>query len=178
MAENQTLTLWTKLLVAEYGRRRVITALAQAEDADLETIEQEVEALGQRKTVKRRRQPKTLKELLEELKLEPEARSLVNEIGCAYQNKRYLGELWRVRRFLESNGVDADKLRSRTAALPVVIGVLGEIPLNELREIASEVKEPSRGDLAILADQILGTDGADKSPVHEQRVDSAKESPP
>ena len=178
MAENQILTLWTKLLVAEYGRRRVIAALAQAEDTDLKIIEQQVEAVRQRKTAKRRRQPKALKELLEELALEPDAHSLVNEIGCAYQNKRYLGELWRVRRFLETHGVDADKLRTRAAALPMVIGVLGETPVNELREIAAEANERRRGDLAIIADQILGADGAGTSPpAHTQRVDSAKESP-
>ena len=179
MAENQTLKLWTKLLVAEYGRRRVIAALAQAEDTDLKTIEREVEAaVGQRKTAKRRRQPKALKELLEELALKPDAHSLVNEIGCAYQNKRYLSELWRVRRFLEAHGVDADKLRTRAAALPMVIGVLGETPVDKLREIAAEAKELPRGDLAIIADQILGSDGAGTSvPAHTQRIDSAKESP-
>ena len=176
MAGNQTLTLRTKLLVAEYGRKRVIAALAQVEEADFETIEREVEAVGQRKTAKRR-QPKALKELLEALALEPDAHSLVNEIGCAYQNKRYLGELWRVRRFLESHGVDADKLRTRAAALPVVIGVLGEMPVDELREIAADAKERPKGDLAIIADQILGSDAAGTSfPAHTQREDSAEES--
>ena len=172
------MTLWAKLLVAEHGRSRVIAALAQAEDTDLETIEREVEAVRERKTAQRRRKPKALKELLEDLGLESDAHSLVNEIGCAYQNKRYLGELWRVRRFLEAHGVDADKLRTRAAALPMVIGVLGETPLDELREIAAEAKERPRGDLAIIADQILGSDGAGTSvPAHRQRVDSAKESP-
>ena len=40
-AVNQALTLRTKLLVAEYGRKRVIAALAQIEDVEFETIERE-----------------------------------------------------------------------------------------------------------------------------------------
>ena len=177
MAGNQTLMLWTKLLVAEHGRKGVIAALAQAEETDLETIEKEVEAVRQRKTAKRRR-PKALKALVEELALEPVARSLVNEIGCAYQNKRYLGELWRVRRFLEAHGVDADKLRTRAAALPKVVAVLGETPVDKLREIAAEAKERPRGDLAIIADQILGSDRAGTSATaHTQGIDSPKEIP-
>lgn len=178
MAENQILALWTKLLVAEYGKSRVIAALAQAEDAEFETIEREVEAVRQRKTAKRQRRPKTLEELLSELQLEPDVHALVNEIGCAYQNKSYLGELWRVRRFLDSRGVDADKLRSRAAALPTVIGVLGETPVGELRQIAAEAKERRKGDLAIIADQILGTDVADVDvPEHSRGIESAKRSP-
>ena len=156
MAGNQALTLWTKLLVAEYGRSRVIAALAQAEDAEFEAIEREVDAVRKRKSARRRR-PKSLAELLEALKLDAQAHALVKEIGCAYENKRYLGELWRVKRFLASHGVDADKLRSRAAALPVLIGVLGEVPVSELTEIAVALKAPARGDLGILADQILGT---------------------
>ena len=157
MAGNQTLTLWTKLLVAEYGRSRVIAALAQAEDAEFEAIEHEVEAMRKRKSARRRPRPKSLAELLEAWKLDAEAHALVKEIGCAYENKRYLGELWRVKRFLASHGVDADKLRSRAAALPVLVGVLGEVPVSELTEIAAALKAPARRDLGILADQILGT---------------------
>ena len=160
MAGNQTLTLWTKLLVAQYGRNQVIAALAQAEGAEIEAIEREVEAIRQRKSTKRRARPKTLAELLELLKLDAETHALVNEIGSAYQNKRYLAELWRVRRFLESHGVEADKLRSRSAALPVLVGVLGEMPVAELTEIAAQTNGQAKGDLGIIADQILGSDGS------------------
>ena len=177
MAVNQTLTLWAKLLVAEYGRTRVIAALAEAEDVEIEAIEQEVEAVRQRKFARRRRRPKTLAELLGALRLEPEAHALVKEIGCAYQNKRYLGELWRVKRFLADHGVEADKLRSRAAAFPIIIDVLGEMAVGELTEIAGESKEPARGDLGILTDQILGTEGNTPEVAHPTSASAAKDHP-
>lgn len=156
MTESQTLTLRTKLLVAEYGRSRVIAALAETEDAEFEVLEREVEVLRKKKSTRRRHRLKTLAELLEASKLDAEAYALVKEIGCAYQNKRYLGELWRVKRFLESHGVDAGKLRSRSGSLPMLIGVLGKMSVSELMDIASELKMSERGDLGIIADQILG----------------------
>ena len=97
------------------------------------------------------------------MKLDTDAHALVKAIGAAYQNKRYLGELWRVKRFLESHGVDAAKLRSRTAALPVLVGVLGDLPVTELSEIAAESNGSARGDLGIIADQILGSDSSTSS---------------
>ena len=177
MAANQTLTLWTKLLVAEYGRSRVIAALAEAEGAEFATLEREVEALRDRKAARRRPRPKTLAELLEALQLSTEAHALVKEIGCAYENKRYLGELWRVRRFLASHGVEVDKLRSRVAALPIFIGIIGEMSVGELKEIASESRSAARGDLRVIADEILGSDDSRAGARHRSGDDDVGDEP-
>ena len=154
-AVNQALALRTKLLVAEYGRKRVIAALAEAEDVEFETIEREVDAVRERRS-NRHRRPKALPELLEEAEIDSQTFSLVRRIACAYENKRYLPELWRVRRFLESHGVDASKVRTRTAALPLVIKALGGLRESELTEIETGLSGSVRGDLRIIADQILG----------------------
>ena len=152
---NQALTLRTKLLVAEYGRKRVIAALAQVEDAEFETIEREVEAVKERRASRHRR-PKTLPELLKEAKIDSERFSLVERIACAYENKRYLPELWRVRRFLESHGVDGSNVRTRTAGLPLIVKVLGALSENELNEMLGGLGASTKGDLKIITDQILG----------------------
>lgn len=152
---NQALALRTKLLVAEYGRKRVIAALAEAEDAEFETIEREVDAVRERRS-NRHRRPKALPELLKEAKIDSATFSLVERIARAYANKRYLPELWRVRRFLESHGVDASKVRTRTVALPMVIRALGGLRESELTEIETGLSGSARGDLRIIADQILG----------------------
>ena len=119
MATNQTLNLWTKLLVAEHGRSRVIAALAQVEDTEFDIIEREVDEFRKKKSVRRRRRTKTLTELLEGTKFDANTLGLVKKIGFAYESKRYLPELWRVRRFLESHGVAADKVRSRAAGVTI-----------------------------------------------------------
>jgi len=154
-AMNQALTLRTKLLVAEYGRERVIAALARVEDVEFETIEREVEAVKEKK-VRRHRRPKTLSELLKEANINPEKFSLVEKITCAYGNKQYLPELWRVKRFLESNGVDGSNVRTRTAGLPLVVRVLGGLSEGKLNEMLDGLNMPTKGDLKIIADQILG----------------------
>ena len=154
-AVNQALTLRTKLLVAEYGRKRVIAALAQIEDVEFETIEREIESTKKRRP-SRKRHPKAVSELLKEANIDSQTLPLVEQIACAYDNKRYLPELRHVRQFLEQHGVDASKLQSRTAASPLVIKVLGSLSESELTGMVTGLNEPVKGDLKIMADQILG----------------------
>ena len=152
---NQALALRTKLLVAEYGRKRVIAALAEAEGVEFETIAREVDGIKEKRSSRHRR-PKVLPELLKEAKIDSQTLPLVERIAWAYDQKRYLPELWRVRRFLESHGVDASRVRTRTAALPLVIGALGGLRECELTDIETGLSGSVRGDLGIIADQILG----------------------
>ena len=156
-AGNRSVELRTKLLVAEHGRTSVIAALAAVEDVEYDVIEREIDEYRTRQRAPRRRPRKTLADLLRDSMLEPERLALVRRVGCEYENKRYLPELWRVRRFLESKGVDAGGLRSRAAALPRVIDVLGRLPLEELRDLAAGSTDSSGGDLGIIANQILGS---------------------
>ena len=170
-AVNQALTLRTKLLIAEYGRKRVIAALAQVEEVEFETIEREVEAVRERKASKHRR-PKALPELLKEVNIDSERFSLVERIACAYENKRYLPELWRVRRFLESHGVDGSNVRTRTAGLPLVVKALGGLSEGELNEMLDGLSASTKGDLKIIADQILGPSKEQSQTVEEMARES------
>lgn len=157
----QPVTLKVKLLLLEHGRHSVFAALADAEEeeTDVESIERELDALKARKAAKRRTR-KVLDELVDELNLAPKHHALVKDIACEYENKRYLPELWRVRQFLETNGIEADRLRSRRAALPSVVKVLGSLPVDKLASLARASTKRTKGDLSVLADQILGARGA------------------
>lgn len=165
-AANEPVKLWTKLLVAEHGRSQVIAALAEIEDVGFEAIEQEIDAHKAKRGPRRRSRRKSLTDLLKDRTLEPEKLVLVEKIGCAYENKRYLPELWRVRRFLESHGVSADGLRSRADALRSVIDVLERLSVGELEDLAAASKKTTGGDLAIIARQILGP--GEKSSVEDR----------
>ena len=82
---------------------------------------------------------------------------MIEQFASAYERKEYLSELWRVRRFLESEGVDAGKLRSRADALPKLIKVLATHPREKLEMlIASWEERGDRNDLALVANAILG----------------------
>ena len=52
--------------------------------------------------------------------------------------------------------MDASKFRSRTAASPLVIKVLGSLSESQLTGMVTGLNEPVKGGLKILADQILG----------------------
>ena len=62
---------------------------------------------------------------------------------------------WRVRKFLESEGIEASKLRSRSDALRKIIDVLACQPYQRLQDLLADSK-CTKGELATLTDQILG----------------------
>lgn len=157
-AVSRTLTLRTKLLVAEFGRKRVIAALAQAEDVEFEAIEREVQGISKRRSSRSRR-VKTVPELLRDAKIDSDKHTLVEKVAFAYENRRFLPELWRVRRFLESRGMESSRIGSRAAALPAVVRVLVELTEKELIEILAGLNGPVKGDLRIIADHIMKSSG-------------------
>ena len=154
---NRTLGLWTKLLIAEYGRDRVIAALAEIESVGYDEIERELQAHKRRKIGRRHKRPTTLSELLKNSNLDPKTLSLVKQVGCAYENKKYLPELWQVKRFLDSHGIETRNIRSRVAALPLIVKTLSNLADDELADLAAGSSKSARGDLGIIADQILGS---------------------
>ena len=156
---NRTLGLWTKLLIAEYGRDKVIAALAEIENVEFDAIERELQTYKARKVTRRRQSPVTLSKLLKESNLDPKKLALVRQVGCAYEKKSYLPELWQVKRFLESHGIKANNIRSRAEGLPPVVKTISRFSVDELGELVAESNESVRGDLGIIADQILGSSG-------------------
>jgi len=152
---SETLTLRTKLLIAEYGRKKVIAALAKVEGVEYEVIDREIDMAKTRKPNVRRRK-KTLANLLEEANIDQQTYELVEQVALAYQNKHYLPQLCKVRMFLESYGVDANKFRTRISALPKFIEVLGSLDEEQLADLANSLnKSTEHGDLRTIADAIL-----------------------
>ena len=158
---NRILNLRVRLLLAQYGRRKVIEALADADGADPASIRKELDAMRARSegranpTGKTRR--KSARELIEAARIDPGVRPLVERIATGYEDKEYLSELWRVKRFLESEGVDVTKVRSRADALPRVIEVLANRSPERLEALLkSWGRRGSRNDLAVLAEAIMG----------------------
>lgn len=163
---NRILNLQVRLLLAQYGRRRLIEAVADADGADLESIQKELDAMRARSegranpTGKSRR--KSARELIEAARIDPGVKPLVERFAAGYEDKEYLSELWRVKRFLESEGVDVNRIRSRADALPRVIEVLANRSPDRLEALLkSWGRRGGRNDLAVLAEAIMGrTKGA------------------
>ena len=90
------------------------------------------------------------------------AQRYMERLAHAYQDRQFLPELRAVKRFLESRGVPAEKLRSRSDALSTVLRALAECELDELKAL-NERKGMSGSDLGMITDQILGNTSSAKS---------------
>lgn len=148
-------------LLARYGQQRVLDAIAAVGAARGAGISSVVEAAPTKakarasgRTTTRR---KSATEVVEKAQVPPEVRPVIERIALAYEAKEILPERWRVKKFLASEGVDADRIRSRADALSTVIEVLATFPRERLEDLLGGWREHAeRGDLAILADAILG----------------------
>lgn len=158
--ENE-LSLRVRLLVAFNGRQRVLEALASTENVDVASIERDLEQVrknARAKTAPTRELPRKRKsayDLVCAAALSESVRPIVEKLALAYEAKEFLPDLWRVRRFLESHGVEASRARSRGDALPKVVRALSQLPPDELQQLAAQSKD-TRGDLSILTDHIMG----------------------
>lgn len=155
----QALNIQLAALVAVHGIQRVQKVLASIDDERVARVDEIGIDKDEREAppadAKRRRRKKSVEEFIREANVDSSIRPLVEEIGSAYEQGVFLPDLWRVRKFLESEGVEATKLRSRNAALRKVIDVLARQPHDRLQDLLVESKS-GRGELAILTDQILG----------------------
>ena len=159
---NQILNLQIQLLLAQYGRKQVLEVLAAVDGFDLAHIQRELQSARARLEAKARKRRntrrKSAQELVETANLNSDVKPLIEQIALAYEGRELLSELWRVREFLESEGVDASKLRSRADALPKLIAVLANHPREKLEEVIAIWQERGdRNDLALLTDAILGS---------------------
>jgi len=157
VSQEDLIGLEVRLLLARYGKRRVLEALAAIHQVDLAAIETEIERYEARAKDKKRSRRKGIPELVEDARLDRAMRSIVEKIAYAYESKEFLPELRAVKRFLESQGISADKLRSRADALPKVIDVLAHQSKEGLEKLVADSKKAGRGDLGVIADQILGS---------------------
>lgn len=158
---NATLGRQVGSLLARYGREQVLKAVADAEGVKLPKRRAAAAAgshpkrppAGQRA----KRVRKTPLEVVEAAQVRPEVRPVIERIALAYEAKEILPEPWRVKRFLESQGVDADRIRSRADALREVVGVLAALPRAELEDLFEGLrKQVEIGDLGMIAEAILG----------------------
>lgn len=159
MNTTQALDIHLSALVAVHGLQRVQKALARIDEHRVEKLDEfrvNDDDRGMHATsAKRTRRKKGIEALIQEADIDPSVRLLVQEIGHAYERKDFLPDLWRVRKFLESEGVEASKLRSRSDALRKIIDVLACQTDQRLKELLADSK-CTRGELATLTDQILG----------------------
>jgi hypothetical protein len=154
--QYKILQLEIRLIIARYGKRRVLEEIAVIEDVDMVAIERDIEQIEARVKKKKQRKKKSISELIEDAGLNDDVRVIVEKLAYRYDAKEFLPQLRDVKRFLETSDIPAGKIRSRLGALPKVIVVLARKSTAELEKLVVELQTSERGDLGIITDHILG----------------------
>jgi hypothetical protein len=147
-----------QLLLLRYGRHNVLQALARTTNQTLEQIEQQLQALAERKAGKPKRAAPSIPELAEaHAKERPDIAEPLRTIAVRFENRTLLPQLRDIQRLLERAGITHGKLKSRTAAAPLLLRTLAKLPPEELAHLLTTEERGKDSDYAILARAIMGT---------------------
>ena len=123
-------------------------------------------SVAKAKSVKSIKSRPSLDELLNRMELEPDKREPVAHLAREFLNKRFLGEMRLVGKFLREHGV-SNAPKTRKDALPKILAVLASLSESELRELVDDcAMERSGSGFAHLAGAIMGSSKHEHSTVH------------
>src|SRR5438874_11406921 len=129
MMNNDFLKTQFRVLIAQFGRRAVLEALAGATDATPEQIQDEIAKLETTRRAKSPKRDKPLDELLASLPpASPRAKELLAQLGRMFEAKQFLPNLRDAEAFLSRSGTRDRKCKSRKGVLALVLKRLSEMP--------------------------------------------------
>lgn len=145
-------------MLARYGVRQVLEALAKARKQTPEEIERELARLETRRAERRSKPDKAPESLLARLPVkDPEQASLIKELIGFYQEKRFLPSLRAAEEFVAHRTGRHSKFKSRKAAQPALVRALAGIPSEGLRTLRNDCTyAQTSGDYELLAGAIMG----------------------
>lgn len=152
---DKFLELNLRLLVLRYGRRSVLEALAHLEERTVEDLERELLA-AEKKPKGKRPLPSVAEVVAAESQKRPEISEPLGTLAVAFEGRAFLPQLRDVQRFLERIGSSSPKLKSRAAAMPVLIRALAKLGPDELHQLSIADKSAGDSDFALLARAIMG----------------------
>ena len=160
------LELELRLLILQYGRQKVVRALARLAEQTPEELEQQFRAAEE--TGKAKRPKPSLMDLVTfEGREHPEIEEPLRLLAIAFQNRTFLPHLRDVRRFLDRTDSTHGKLKSREAAAPVLFRALGKLTRDELLRLAHNNDAPGESDFSLLAREIMRPPVKDRHDVVE-----------
>ncbi len=158
MSTQDYLRVQVRLLVAQFGRRAALEALAAASEASPEQIQDAIARLEANKKAKTAKHPKSLDERLAALSpLPDEQRDIVRSLGRLYESKQFLPNLRDAEEFLRRSGAPPKRHKSRMGALASVLDVLSSMSQPDLEGLLVDItRSQEQSDYAILAEQLMG----------------------
>jgi hypothetical protein len=154
---DELLALELRVLILGHGRRRVLQVLARLGDQSAEELERDLTALEHKRMASSKRPKASLADVIDAQCAEhPGIAEPLRTLGTAFQNRTFLPQLRDVQRFMERLGARQTKFKSRDAAGPVLMKVLGGMAHDRLRELALDGSTLGDSDYSMLARAILG----------------------
>lgn len=147
------------LLLAKYGKRALLAALARKlnlEEGELERTLNEIPSARQSRRSGGRASPPALIESL--VSKHPEKGDQLKALLARFENRDFLPELRDVRRFFEDHSRDVGRPRSRQQAFPKLLSLLAELDLMELNSILEGATRSSYSALGVISDEVMRTD--------------------
>lgn len=155
------------LLLLRYGKQRVFKALAELEDQSVEQLEQKIQEMRERPRPVKRSGPVIDDVLSAECARRPEIADALKSVAAKFQSRALLPNLRDVQRLLNRIGHPGKSLKSRTAAGPILIRALAQLPKEEVLKLIQTTTSPHESDFAVLSQAILGERALPKKPTSE-----------
>lgn len=143
-----------RVLLARYGRAKVLQVLARLNEQTVEELERQLETIQAKPRPKRTLH--TIADLVGPAARErPEIAEFLRALAVGFENRTFLPQLRDVQRFLQRAGALRGKLKSRAAAVPIVARTLSGLPKETLEQLLAD-KSSSGSDYELLARAIMG----------------------
>jgi len=152
---DQLVQLEVRILLLKHSRQKVLRALGQLGDQTPDQIEQQIQAMEQKRR-SRRTKPTVVELAAKEAKGREEIEEPLRTLAVAFENKTFMPQLRDIQRFLDQ-AAPTGKLRSRKAAAPALFRALANLPKEELDQLATTDDAPGESDYQLLAQAIMGT---------------------
>ena len=156
MGADQFLDYEIALLLAKYGGKRVVTALARGLELPEERLQAKLTEVNKLKPHASGRKRVDSSAVLDTIAAEhPEKISDLRLLLTRYENKTFLPELKDVRRFFARYSHPLRGIKSRTDSVPQLFSLLATLDVSELKKLTESIPEKEYSSLGIISEEIM-----------------------
>lgn len=144
------------LLLAKYGVRNVLNALASHLNIPPDVLEarlSEISQLKPRVTTKKHSDPAAIIESL--IVQHPDKAEYLKKLFSRFQNKTFLPEFKDVKRFYNRHAADLGSVKSRTASIPKLFKLIAKLDNKDVANLSDDFTPGEYSSLGIIADEIM-----------------------
>ncbi|MCA9421728.1 MAG: hypothetical protein KC592_11965 [Nitrospira sp.] len=152
---DELLQIELRLLIHRYGKQRILSLLARIGEQTLAELEQQIRELEGKRKVKAPK-PSIIDRAISEGRQHPELAESLRALAVRFQNRTFLPNLRVVQRVLDQVEHTKGKLKSREAAVPLLIRSLTKLTPDELKLLLAQHNMPGESDYSLLARAIMG----------------------